>query len=126
MEIYIASKTKHAPRWRALREQGVNIISTWIDEAGPGESKCLTDLWTRCIREAATCDLLIVYQEPNEILKGAFIEVGAALAAGLHVYAVGFDRHFSFVNHPFVTQFPSLEAVFAQLDLKGFHYAVHS
>lgn len=34
--IYFASKTRHAPRWRALRDAGVPTASTWIDEAGEG------------------------------------------------------------------------------------------
>jgi len=50
--IYIASKSKHAPQWRALRDSGVPIISTWIDEAGEGETLDWTALWKRCIHEA--------------------------------------------------------------------------
>jgi hypothetical protein len=91
VRAYIASKTKHAARWRALREQGFNIISTWIDEAGPGESSNLSDLATRRIDEARTADRLILYCEPEDVpLKGALIEIGAALSAGVLVYVVGY------------------------------------
>ncbi|WP_264045622.1 hypothetical protein [Methylobacterium flocculans] len=105
--IYMASKTSHAPFWRQLRADGLPIISTWIDEAGKGETACFRDLWRRCVSEAATADYTIVYREPGEVLKGAFVEAGAALSAFRHVVAVGCDE-FSFVNHPGVTRCSSL------------------
>lgn len=89
MKIYITSKTKHAGRWRELRAAGVNIISTWIDEAGAGQSRDLSDLATRCINEAKSADRLILYCESSDVLKGALIEAGAALAAGVPVFVVG-------------------------------------
>jgi hypothetical protein len=69
----------------------VPIISTWIDEAGVGESSDLSALWRRCIGEASGATCLVVYREAGEVLKGAFVEIGAALAAGRTVYAVGLD-----------------------------------
>jgi hypothetical protein len=110
LTVYMASKIVHAPKWRALRDAGYRIISTWIDEAGPGESKDLADLWSRCIREASTADLLVAYREPGEVLKGAFIEIGAALARGRLVHLVGFDDGtLSFVNHPGCALYGSVE-----------------
>lgn len=110
--IYMASKTSHAPLWRQLRADGLPIISTWIDEAGKGETACFADLWFRCVGEAARADYTIVYREPGEVLKGAFVEAGVALAAGRHVVAVGCDE-FSFVHHPGVTRFASLNEALA-------------
>lgn len=117
--IYIASKTKHAERWRFLRDKvGEPIISTWIDEAGPGESADLDDLWRRCISEASSCEVLIVYREPDEILKGAWVEVGAALASGIPVYAVGLDE-FSIAKHKRLTHFADMpEAIGAARALR--------
>lgn len=90
--IYIASKTAHARRWRLLRLIGYPIISTWIDEAGEGESKDLNDLWERCLREASTAEVLVLNCERNEVLKGAWIELGAALIARVPVIAVGIEE----------------------------------
>lgn len=118
-KIYMASKTVHARRWRDLRAAGINIISTWIDEAGAGETKCFTDLWRRCASEAAEADALVVYREPGEVLKGAFVEVGCALNAGKPVFAVGCDD-LSFTHHALVTRVNSLErAVRAALQSQG-------
>lgn len=114
--IYMASKTAHAPLWRRLRADGFPIISTWIDEAGKGETACFTDLWRRCVDEAAAADAVIVYRQPDEVLKGAFVEVGAALAVGTPVYAIGCDE-FSFVHHAGVTRCRSLAE--ALVDITG-------
>lgn len=118
--IYIASKTKHADRWRFLRDKvGEPIISTWIDEAGPGESADLDDLWHRCIKEASSCELLIVYREPDDVLKGAWVEVGAALAVGTPVFAIGLDD-FTIAKHRKLKHFPDMKAAIAAArDLRG-------
>jgi len=110
--IYVASKTRHAHFWQDLRGAGAPIISTWIDEAGEGESADLHDLWDRCISESKDCDVLIVYREPQDVLKGAWVEIGAALAAGRPVYAVGLDG-FTISNYRGITHFPTLAAAFA-------------
>jgi hypothetical protein len=92
--IYIASKVKHADRWRFMRDKvGEPIISTWIDEAGEGETSDHHDLWRRCITEASNCELLIVYREPEEVLKGAWVELGCALTNNVPVFAVGLDEY---------------------------------
>ena len=92
--IYIASKTKHADRWRFMRDKvGEPIISTWIDEAGEGESADLHDLWDRCITEASNCALLIVYREKDDVLKGAWVELGCALTNNVPVFAVGLEEY---------------------------------
>lgn len=93
MNIYVASKVKHAAMWKAVRQyllpKNHAITSTWIDEAGEGETASYTELATRCISEIAASDVLILYCEPGELLKGALIEVGAALALGKKVAVVG-------------------------------------
>jgi len=108
--LYIASKTVHAPKWRELRDShGYLIISTWIDEAGPGETSSFSDLWRRCVAEASSAAALLVYAEPGEILKGGLVEVGAALGNRVPVFAVGTQPGWSFVNHPLVTECATLD-----------------
>lgn len=99
--IYIASRTRHAPKWRELRETGWPICSTWIDEAGEGETSDFADLWTRCVAEASSCDALILFREADEPLNGALVEAGAALAHGRPVLGVGTFKSFS--HHPLFT-----------------------
>lgn len=119
MKVYVASKTKHAADWQRYRLVGksfnVDIISTWIDEAGVGETKSLEDLWLRCIGEASMCDILLCFAQEEEVLKGALVEVGAALSSGKLVYYVGPKSIGSWLHHPLVLQFPSLEEAFRKL-----------
>lgn len=95
MRIYIASKTKHAPAWLSLvrtwsyNSKPINIISSWIREAGPGMTASRPELAERCMREAASADRLILYSEPGEVLEGALVEAGACLASGGEVVVVG-------------------------------------
>lgn len=112
MEIYIASKVKHAHRWVKLRAEGHNIISTWIDEAGQGESINLPDLAVRCIKEPSDADITILYSENGEILKGGLVEVGAALSAGKEVRQVGTCDSISrvFSQHPNWKLYPDLRS----------------
>ncbi len=88
--IYTASKIWHAPKWRLLREIGVNVQAAWIDVTKTE----LTDmekmaLWLRCVDDAARADFLLLYAEPTDILKGALVEAGSALASGTIVLQVG-------------------------------------
>ncbi len=109
--IYGASKVLHADLWKRLRESGVPIISTWIDEAGEGQSGDYSELSTRCLAEVASAKSVILYCEPGEVLKGAMVEVGAALALGVPVYCVGTCDSLSrvFVKHPLWHTCPSID-----------------
>ena len=116
MKIYTASKVKHYKMWLELREKGYNIISTWIDEAGPGQTSNIQDLAIRCINEAKYADILLLYCEDGEILKGALVEAGAALAAGKLVHYVGFNMGINkvFGFHPLWKNYTSIGAAINQ------------
>jgi hypothetical protein len=105
--IYVASKAKHGNFWRTLRDQGYPICSTWIDECEIGETVNATELWSRIINEVSTADALVHLLYPREIPKGAFVEVGAALASAVPVFWVG--RKFYCRFHPLVTMCSTLD-----------------
>lgn len=120
--IYIASRASIPERsaaWRKLRDDGWRIISSWIDEAGEGQTECMADLWKRIEGEVCGAERLVLYVEPGDFpLKGALIEVGMALAAGVKVFVVapGVDIEpkscrpiGSWMNHPLVKHVPSVE-----------------
>jgi hypothetical protein len=121
--IYTASKTKHAEKWRGMRASGYRVISTWIDEADEVGVIDFADLWTRCLAEASISDVTLVYMEPGEVLKGALAELGAALASGRKVFAVGpVEASGTWFNHPGVTRFASWEdAMIALLLMEANH-----
>lgn len=108
--VYFASRTRHAARWRALRDSGYPVASTWIDEAGPGQTTDYADLMRRCIEEVKSAAAMIVYAEADDIAgwKGVWFEMGAACAAGVPVYFVGVPDFPSALHHPGVTFCESL------------------
>lgn len=81
--IYVASRVHHAPMWRKLRDEGAPIVSTWIDVENP----VYRDHWRMILAQVPTCDALVLHLTPEDVpLKGAFVEVGIALAHGLRVF----------------------------------------
>lgn len=92
LRVYVASRASLPERpamWRALRDGGVNIVSSWIDEAGPGETSNLSELWLRIEREVKASDVVILYAETDDFpLKGAYHEAAFAMASGIPVIVV--------------------------------------
>jgi len=101
MVVYVASKTRHAERWKSLRDSGLRINSSWIDEAKAGQTECVASLAASCIVEAASADAVLLYLENDEVSCGALLEAGAALANGAVVISVS-CRSVSrvFAHHP--------------------------
>jgi hypothetical protein len=87
--IYVASRVVRAPVWKAYRERGIPIVSTWIDEAGDGETGDFGELWQRIRTEIQRSRALVFYAAGVQDFpfKGALVEIGMALAMGKRVYA---------------------------------------
>jgi len=119
MNIAVASKVKHAGLWRSMRASGCPIISTWIDDASiPKASRDINDLWRRSINEAAYCDAFIIYRELDDTLEGALIELGAALARGTPVFAVGL-RDLGVAKYNRIRHFDDLDSAMQAATSKG-------
>lgn len=117
--VYVASRASDPARpsmWKAFRAAGAIITSTWIDEAGPGETKNYRELWGRIEAEVHFSERLVLYIERQDLpMKGAYIETGMAMSLNLPIYVVtDFDPMTSedgrkvigsWVFHPSVTVF---------------------
>lgn len=107
--IYVASKASHALTWRQLRDRwadiGITITSSWIDSDGSDPEA----LWVDCITEASAADALVALHVEGEEWKGAFVEIGAALAHGRPVIVVGTPPG-SWTAHPLVQAAETLDA----------------
>lgn len=124
--IYIASKTYHAPRWRAFRDTSkVPIISRWIDDAiEPKEEKDFRMIWLRIMEDLQLCTHLVFYAKLEDFgkFKGALVEVGAALVLHKEVIVCLPQGQPSFVkeclgswyHHPLVSRNDSIRRVFSQ------------
>lgn len=122
--LYVASRASLPQRpamWRGLRERGWRICSTWIDEAGPGQTADFGDLWTRIEGEISACTGLIFYAERDDFpLKGALVEVGMAIGMRKPIAVVLAGPPFleprtlrpvgSWLFHPRVRLFTDLQA----------------
>lgn len=86
--IYVASRVRHARLWKLYRANGIPIISSWIDEAGAGETENLTELWDRIVSEISESRALVFYAAGPEDFpfKGALVEAGIALTLEKPVY----------------------------------------
>lgn len=127
--IYVASRASKPERpamWRYLRDkEGWPINSTWIDEAGEGETADNGELWERIRREVTGACGLIFYAEPEDFpLKGAYVEVGMAIAAGVPVAVVAPDVDLephtcrpigSWMRHPLVSAFDNVTDAYRAL-----------
>lgn len=111
--IYIASKAKYGGEWIKKREEGVPIISSWIDEFEPGATDDFSRLWVLCIHEASTCEALVAICREGDELKGALAEIGAAIASNVPVFAHGLEKY-TISKHPFVCNCASEEDAFEQ------------
>lgn len=91
-KIYGASRAslpEKAIMWKSLRQEGALVVSSWIDESGPGETQDLSALWRRIESEIRDCDKLVLFVQEGDLpLKGALVEVGMALALGKPVIVV--------------------------------------
>ena len=126
--IYVASRASVLERgamWRKLRADGWPIIATWIDEDGPGQTPSMGALWERILVEVLQSCGVVLYVEPSDLpLKGAFIEVGAALGAGLPVAFVAPGMSDlrpigSWTDHPRVKRYDTVEEALASMAPKS-------
>jgi len=84
--LYVSSKLKHADMWKQLDR--IDIISSWIDGDELSCATQLDDMWHIYMKEIAQCDVLIVYFEDGEIMKGCLIEVGAAMMMNKEIHVI--------------------------------------
>lgn len=130
--LYVASRASEPDRpamWRQLRdERGWCIVSSWIDEAGDGQTASFQELWARIDAEIRLADGLMLYAQAEDFpLKGALVEVGMALARGKPV-AVVLGRGLqleprsrrplgSWAEHPLCSLHGTLDDAYQQLAL---------
>jgi hypothetical protein len=124
--IYIASRAslpERAAAWRELRAKGIHVTSSWIDEAGPGQTSDFGELWSRILAEVTSSAAIIVYAAKDDFpLKGTLVEAGMAIAAGVPVLVVldGVELEprsmrpiGSWIAHPLVTRCANIEDALA-------------
>jgi hypothetical protein len=124
MKVYVASRTPHAAMWRNLRDKwdefNIHINSSWIykhqiELDSIHSDEVFTEGWERSIAEVQHSRYLVTYSREGETLRGALIEIGAALGIGTPVLIVGwcsdvYGTHGSWQFHPLVSKVPDFDA----------------
>lgn len=113
--VYTASKLHYFRLWLTFREDPdwdfAHFTASWPSIAHLEQEQPSPDLfreaWLRDISEIKESDFLLVYGTEREVLKGALVEAGAAIAFGIPVLAVGLDEQ-TWTHHPGVRCFGSL------------------
>jgi hypothetical protein len=118
ISIYTASKPRHASMWRELRSQGYNIIATWIDYPSDDHVLDWEKLWVDCFNEAKAAAVTLVYIEQGDQLRGAYVEMGIAMASGAMVFIANphKERITDAIHHPLVTEFDTLAGALDAID----------
>lgn len=104
-KIYLASKLKHAERWRQLANDNPRHTFTarwpyivgYVDDS----PKNANNFWEHDFNDIDFCDALIVVADPDDVLRGALVEVGYAIAKGKHVIVVGENDSYGTWRHSY-------------------------
>lgn len=112
--VYFASKIRHGDMLRTLvADWPCTNVSRWHsmvhfeDQAAPADF-----IWCWMIDEndIRNANLLVLYSEEDDILSGALVEVGMALALGKVVIVVGRGKSFgTWINHPQILRVETLD-----------------
>lgn len=113
-KIYIASKMHHAPKWRAAYSRpDIHVVSRWpfletqVDDC---DTNC-RKFWQDDFTDISSCDILILFAEEGENLRGALVEVGIAMGLGKQIIVIGdHSDHGTWWHHPLVRKVVDLEA----------------
>lgn len=94
IRIYTSSKMRHGHMWRKICDARSDVIfhARWLKHIQIGTPDTPTHarkFWLQDQQDVRDADVLIVYAEPEDRLRGALVEVGMALAYGVPVIVVG-------------------------------------
>lgn len=117
LRIYGASKLHHAPLWLDLRSRDdwpFEWTARWpVPHVGkiPDEAEFAQLFWQCDEIDVRRADVVMVYAEPGDNLRGALVEAGMGIAFGKAVLVVGENPNYgTWQYHPSVHQARNLDA----------------
>jgi hypothetical protein len=120
IKVYIASKLQYAERFRAARNDwamdGITLHARWFDQAKlehAAHALSAEDFhifWLVDEEDVKMSDAVIVYGETQDKLRGALVEAGIAIGAGILTILIGNCPDFgTWQHHPVVARATSFE-----------------
>jgi hypothetical protein len=122
-KVYFASKMHHAVKWKGFYDHpDIHVVSRWpfletFVEPTPANAK---KFWLDDHADVTRADVVIVYAEEGEHLRGALIEAGIGIALGKRIIVVGDHPDYgTWQHHPQVQRAISLENALALVKWGG-------
>jgi len=121
IKVYIASKLHYAKDFQRTRatwlHDGIDLHARWHDQAALelAPEHCLSPedfhiFWQVDEEDVKTSHAVIVYGEKRDKLRGALVEAGIAIGAGILTILVGdCDDFGTWQHHPVVARATSME-----------------
>lgn len=96
LRVYPASKLRHAEMWERICAECAECTefqfhARWLKHVKmgtPDDAKNAVMFWQQNIQDVLDADIVLVYAEKIDNLRGALVEVGIALGAKIPVIAV--------------------------------------
>lgn len=114
IKVYTASKLKHAEKWKSIVIEGVEFVARWPRlHVGniPDDASYAKVFWQHDLEDVARADVILVYAEAEEHLRGALVEAGMAIALNKIVVVVGTHPDYgTWQHHPLVYKVDNLDA----------------
>lgn len=123
LRVYTASKLKHAAMWRELCKTTPHVYfhARWLKHVAmgtPDEPEHAGAFWLQDEQDVRDADVVLVYAEPGEHLRGALVEAGIAIACGIPVIVIGDHNDYgTWQYHPGVSCAMSIDEALAHLTL---------
>lgn len=125
LKVYTAAKLHRGKELKDFFRGSSYVIlhARWlkhIEIGTPDNEENAKYFWQEDVEDVLTCDVLLVYAGPqgNDILRGALVEVGVALAANKPVFIVGESESYGTWRwHPKVSHRSTLKEVHDALEL---------
>jgi nucleoside 2-deoxyribosyltransferase len=115
IRVYTAGKLTSGFIFRDLHDRWpyVYFHARWLKHnkiGTPDTRDHATRFWVEDEQDVRSADVLLVYADKGEHLRGALVEVGIAIACGVPVVVVGKHEDYgTWQYHPGVTKVKSLE-----------------
>lgn len=122
IRLYTASKVHHAGKWRALcaTSRHIQCHARWLKHSAmgtPDTAEHAAEFWLQDEQDVRDADAVLVYAETGDRLRGALVEAGIAIAAGIPVIVVGDHPDYgTWQHHPGVRRTADLEQALRLLE----------
>ena len=124
--VYVASKLNEYKMWQVFANDDewrfCKFTASWPWKAhlewettDRPSADVLREAWQINVREVLDSDFVLLYARLNPGLKGALVECGVALGAGIRIVAVGLEPEHTWGAHHLVIHVPTLKEARAYL-----------